>query len=125
MSKVRDGQFCTVAEAARILEVSPSTVWRWIESRKLSAYRLGPRSIRIKREDVGAAIRPARPEREVTLDPGQTPATRPSPQEIARRKALVAEILELRRQAVIAPLGTADLVRRAREQQYGSYGRPR
>lgn len=43
--------------------------------------------------------------------------TPPTSDEIARRKALVAEILELREKAVIAPLTTADLAHEAREQK--------
>ncbi len=50
--------FCTVAEAAATLGVSASTVWRWVDSGKLPAFRVGPKSIRIKRQDVEAAIRP-------------------------------------------------------------------
>lgn len=44
--------FCTVAEAARMLGVSPATVWRWIVAQRLPAYRVGPRGIRIRKEDV-------------------------------------------------------------------------
>src|SRR5438067_265417 len=124
MAKTRDGQLYTVAEAARVLDVSPSTVWRWIEAHKLPAYRLGPRSIRIRKQDVEAALQPARSQGEVTMERNQALFTPPSPDEIARRKALVAEILEHRAKAVITPLTTADLVHQAREQEYEAYGKP-
>ncbi len=115
MAKSLNGQFYTVAEAARELEVSPSTIWRWIEAKKLPAYRLGPRSIRIKKQDVVAALRPARGEEEVvTIEQKPALFTPPSPAEVARRKALVAQILEKRKERSIAPLTSAELVRKAR-----------
>lgn len=57
--------YYTVAEAAEVLGVSPSTIWRWIKSRRLPAYRVGPKNIRIEKTDVEAAIRPAREENSV------------------------------------------------------------
>jgi excisionase family DNA binding protein len=53
-------EFYTVAQAARLLGVSPATVWRWIVAGKLPAYRVGPRRIRIRKEDLGRVITPAR-----------------------------------------------------------------
>lgn len=63
MNKPRESEYYTVAEAAQLLGVSPATVWRWIEADKLLAYRVGPRGIRIKKEDLEAVIRPARARR--------------------------------------------------------------
>jgi len=60
MKQPTERNYYTVAEAARFLDVSPVTVWRWIEARKLEAYRVGPRQIRIREEDLLAVIRPAR-----------------------------------------------------------------
>src|SRR5688572_30669516 len=37
---------------ARLLDVSRTTVWRWIKQGRLSAYRIGGRTIRIRRTDV-------------------------------------------------------------------------
>lgn len=59
-------QYYSVAEAARLLGVSPATIWRWIEAEKLRAYRIGPRGIRIKKEDLDGMIRPARPKKSTT-----------------------------------------------------------
>jgi excisionase family DNA binding protein len=56
-----DADFATVPEAATILGVSPSTVWRWIASGDLPAYRIGPRFVRVRRSELSAMIRPARP----------------------------------------------------------------
>ncbi len=58
MAERREEEFYTVAEAARVLQVSHSTVWRWIEARKLPAYRVGHRAIRIRRRDLEEVIRP-------------------------------------------------------------------
>src|SRR3989304_2296808 len=49
----------TIADAARLLKVSVVTVKRWLKQGRLHAYRVGPRSIRIKREDLNALVRPA------------------------------------------------------------------
>ena len=42
---------------------------------------------------------------------------RPSPKEIQRRRALVAQILKHRERCVISPLTTADLVHMARQEK--------
>ncbi len=52
--------FYTVPEAALVLDVSPTTIWRWIDAGKLPAFRVGPRRIRIRKEDVEQSIQPAR-----------------------------------------------------------------
>jgi excisionase family DNA binding protein len=52
-------QLYTAEQAAQRLKVSVSTIWRWIAARRLPAYRIGPRRIRIKPEDLEALIRPA------------------------------------------------------------------
>jgi len=53
-------EFTTISEAARLLRVSVPTVWRWIESGRLPAYRVGRRNIRIRRDDLGSVVRPVR-----------------------------------------------------------------
>lgn len=65
MKRNAERPFYTVTEAAHLLDVSPVTVWRWIETRRLPAYRVGPRRIRIRKEDLMAVVQPARGE-EVT-----------------------------------------------------------
>src|SRR5439155_26064053 len=95
MGKTQEGQLCTVAEAARVLDVHPSTIWRWIEAERLPAYRLGPKTIRIKRQDLEAILQPARGNEAVAKERDRPLFTPPTPEEIARRKALVAEILQL------------------------------
>jgi excisionase family DNA binding protein len=62
MQAPMEREYCTVAEAALILHVSSSTVWRWIDSGILPAFRLGPKNIRIRKADLEAVVKPARPE---------------------------------------------------------------
>ena len=52
--------YYTVAQAADILEVSTTTVWRWIKTELLPAYRAGPKNIRIKKHDLERVVTPAR-----------------------------------------------------------------
>jgi excisionase family DNA binding protein len=47
--------FLTVAEVARYLRVSETTVWRWCTSGKLPAFRIG-RSWRVRRGDLGMMV---------------------------------------------------------------------
>ncbi len=51
------GSFYTIREAARILGVSKGTVWRWVKDRKLPAYKVGDRNIRIRRKDLPLVIK--------------------------------------------------------------------
>jgi excisionase family DNA binding protein len=116
----------TVGQAATFFDVSPATVWRWIDAGKLPAYRVGGRKIRIRAEDLQEVVRPAREGREARAVAGSavTPAP-PDPEELARRRALVEEILARRRHRVIAPLTSADLVRKARRAERMADGRGR
>jgi excisionase family DNA binding protein len=112
-----DGRaFYNVSEAARILGVSRSTVWRWIDAGELSAYRVGPKTIRIKAEDLAALMRPARargaadlqavngPARSATRRPRKAPSAepeirvaRPSADVVKRRLQALESSIELRR----------------------------
>ena len=60
--------YATVSEAARLLRVSVPTVWRWIDSGRLPAYRVGSRIIRIRRADLESLVRPARTMKERTVE---------------------------------------------------------
>ena len=58
VAQVQDSEYYTVSEAARVLAVSRTTVWRWIGQGKLVAYRIGGRAIRIRPEDLRGAVQP-------------------------------------------------------------------
>ena len=60
MPHTDERSYCTISEAAKQLDVSPSTVWRWIEAGRLPAYRAGERTIRINRADLDTFLKPAR-----------------------------------------------------------------
>lgn len=124
-ASTQERDYYTVPEAAHELDVSPSTVWRWIEAKKLPAYRVGARKIRIKKDDLRTIVTPARPE-EPTTD-RQTEryvSVPPTEEQLVRRRAAVDRILANQRGRSIAPLTTADLihqVRTEREERYRSW----
>ncbi len=64
MLRVEEREYYSVSEAARLLAVSRTTVWRWIEEGKLPAYRMGGRTIRIRKRDLWKMAQPARGTRE-------------------------------------------------------------
>ena len=53
--------YITVAEAATLLRVAPSTVRRWIRQGDVPAYRIGQRRVALRRGDLATLITPARP----------------------------------------------------------------
>lgn len=105
--------YYTIPEAARILDVSVATVSRWIAAGRLEAYRVGPRTIRIRKDQLQSLITPAGDTR-MTDKPQPITITSPSPAELARRKAVVDATLERRKDRNIAPLTSTDLVHMAR-----------
>ena len=64
MSQPTDGEYFSVADAARYLHVSRTTVWRWIEQGKLRAWRVGEKTIRIKTDDLEGLLKPFQRPRE-------------------------------------------------------------
>lgn len=125
MVAVEKRDYYTVAEAAEALDVSPSTVWRWIAAKRLPAYRVGARKVRIGKDDLAKVVGPARPteldEPEATLPLGGYVFVRPSEEELARRHEVVARILENRKGRSIAPLTSSDLIRQVREEREERY----
>jgi excisionase family DNA binding protein len=51
-----DSPLLTVTEACRLLKVHRTTIWRWIRAGRLPAYRLGPRELRLRRDDVARLL---------------------------------------------------------------------
>ncbi|MBI3973520.1 MAG: helix-turn-helix domain-containing protein [Chloroflexi bacterium] len=87
-------QYVTVAEAARLLQVSPSTIWRWIQADKLPAYRVGEKTIRVRKADLDAIIRPANVPAKGVTTMKESKAATPSTTSIAAgiRPVTVAEV---------------------------------
>ena len=119
----------TMKEAAERLKVSPATIKRYLKQDRLRAYHLGPRAIRVKREDVERLLVPHRgvgiqPEREQSAEYEQPTPVLPTlgEEELARRQAAVQRILAGRDKRRIAPLTASELVRLAREEKtwYGN-----
>jgi excisionase family DNA binding protein len=52
----------TTREAAALLRVSESTVWRWINRGVLPSYRVGPKRIYVRSSDLARQVKPARAE---------------------------------------------------------------
>jgi excisionase family DNA binding protein len=120
MTRSQESDYYTVTQAAKVLEVSPSTIWRWIKAGKLPAYRVGERAIRIKKADLPSIVTPARA-KEVSMEKQPTTLQPPSAEELARRKAVVDRVLQLRQQSNIAPLTTAALIQQVRSQERNPY----
>jgi excisionase family DNA binding protein len=58
-----DEALLSVAEAAQLLRISQSTLWRWIGEARVPAYRMGPKRVWLKRTDLDLLMNPARTER--------------------------------------------------------------
>lgn len=67
VQRLEEDDFYTISEAAKALRVSVSTVWRWIDSGKLAAYRVGQRRIRIKKADLATVVKPFREGKEAHM----------------------------------------------------------
>jgi excisionase family DNA binding protein len=108
----------TIKEAAAALKVSPITIKRYLKQGRLPAYQVGPRAIRIRRDDLERVLTPTQKgsvapmKRESAL----SARARLNEEDIERRKAIVAKILANREERNIAPLTTAELVRQSREE---------
>jgi excisionase family DNA binding protein len=50
-------ELLTIREAADFLRVSEVTISRWIKQGQLPAYRVGPRAVRLRRDDLDHLVR--------------------------------------------------------------------
>ncbi len=122
MTIARDREYYTVAEAAEELDVSRSTVWRWIAAKRLPAQRVGDRKIRINKQDLANIVRPARADETGTrASPSGYVFVPPSPEELARRREVVQRIMMNREGRSIAPLTSVDLIGQVREEREERY----
>ena|SRR5579885_2323538 len=58
MAADRDLDLITLKEAAQLLRVSEVTVRRWLKQGRLPAYHVGPRALRVRREDLTSHVLP-------------------------------------------------------------------
>ena len=61
-----DEEYLTVAEAAALLRVAPSTIRRWIRQGDVPAHRIGRRRVALRRADLSRLITPAGPAADTT-----------------------------------------------------------
>lgn len=89
-------------DAAKLLRVSESTVWRWINQEKIPAYKVGSKRVWLRRSELESLIRPARKRKEPTMErkqmltlPMSAFATGDN-EAVARARALQASLLAKR-----------------------------
>ena len=95
-----DEDFVTVAEAATLLRVAPSTVRRWIREGDVPAHRIGRRRVALRRADLARLITPARPTAEINGNPAASEPVvgrRLTPAEKARALEAMDRLKELRK----------------------------
>jgi excisionase family DNA binding protein len=51
----------SIKDAAVLLRVSESTIWRWIKDGTLPSHRVGPKRVFVSQRDISEMIRPQRP----------------------------------------------------------------
>lgn len=61
-----ESDLVTLAEAAKLLKVSPATIKRWVKQGRLTAYHVGLKAVRIRRADLAALLTPIAQKREVS-----------------------------------------------------------
>jgi excisionase family DNA binding protein len=84
----------SVREAAKLLRISESTAWRWINQHRLPAYRVGQKRVYVKRADLATVVEPARSEDGPIVDP-RASAKRMTPEESKRTLAALAKLKEI------------------------------
>jgi excisionase family DNA binding protein len=98
MSALED-DYLTVAEAATILRVAPSTIRRWIRSGEVPAQRLGPRRVALRRSDIDRLIVPLHPTTngaEASTDDDTTEDLELTPEEMQRQQEAMERYLQVR-----------------------------
>ena len=88
----------TVAEAAALLRVDPSTIRRWIRAGNVAAYRVGPRRLALKRADLADLLSPMRDQNGATSFPTKTEVVDirpPTPEEWERGMAAMEDARRL------------------------------
>lgn len=109
MSTTTEHEYLTIAEAAELVRVSPSTIRRWIASGKLHPIRPGERTVRIARAEL-THNGDTRRDREAGSNKVSDSRRwrEPIPLEERKRRLAVIERLELLRQEQREKYGIAD-----------------
>ena len=91
-------------EAAKLLNISESTAWRWINQQLLPAYRVGHKRVYVKRPDLAPLIKPARTVAKSRLTPDKAAEERMSEADKKRWLKALAESKRMR-DAMLAERG--------------------
>jgi excisionase family DNA binding protein len=122
--------YVTVAEAAALLRVAPSTIRRWIREGDVPAYRIGRRRVALKRTDLTELITPARAgaDKEGEMASIERPVIRRlTPEERQRGLNAVARLKELQQELLAARGGNPfspswELLNEARDERSRQLG---
>lgn len=121
-----DEDYLTVAEAAALLRVAPSTTRRWIREGDLPAYRLGQRRVGLQRHDLSQLVKSVRTDKALNHDAEddleRIKSRKLTPEEVERR--LVAferaqqhrEELRAQRDGMLFP-DSVEVIHRMREER--------
>lgn len=118
-------EYLTVAEAAALLRVAPSTIRRWIQEGDLPAYRLGRRRVALRPHDLSVLITRVRPSTEQVHDESEIERIKRrklTPEEVERGLAAL-ERAQQHRQELMAQRGgvpfpnSVDIIREMREER--------
>lgn len=117
MDRTRNDELLTIKEAAALLKMSTVTVSRWLKQGRLVGYKVGPRSIRLRRCDVEALLEPTEIKGANAQD--LPPLT---DEEVARRNEVIRRMDELRERMFQERGGTlmpssVDLIREERNRR--------
>lgn len=88
-----DGEVVSIEAAARLLHVSPVTVWRMVRQGKLPAVRVGRKAVRIRKADLAAVVEPA-------AGDAPAPATPPPSARVLAQRSRAASRILTRRDAI-------------------------
>jgi len=129
MVRTDDTEFLTIAEVSNLLRVSRVTLHRWLKQGRLQAYHVGPRAVRIRREDLDTVVTSLRPTEMAVASDGNVEQTqthiRPLSEEERQRglEALKESgqlIQEMRAKRGGQPLDESwPMIREAREKRSG------
>ena len=92
LDDVPHGDFVTIEQAARLLGVSATTVWRLIRDGSLPATRIGRKLLRVRQRDLASVVTRVGVEPEQSSFARNEPlksTTIPMPEELQRRRELV------------------------------------
>lgn len=124
MATTTQDDLLTVQQAAEMLQMSTSTIWRWINQGDLPSYRVGQRRVRVRRGDVERMIRPRNNEARSASENPEAVMPPPMTEEqrqralatLERLRILRAQLLEERRGELFSD--SVELIRCMRTERY-------